>query len=207
MCDSDHSREKYKEKFKVSLETRNFEIELFWKRSLFFWGFIASAFLAFATLEKDKSNYAIVIANFGMVCSFAWTLANRGSKFWIDNWEDKLFYYENYFEKGLFAKPIGTEDKFFPCYKKRFSVSKLAIALSDFTFIIWLGIVIVKTLNSLSIIKILKIFNSFSNLKILNGFLLIISTLSINELLTIFSVSSIIYIVIMFFICKGKDKK
>ena len=176
MCDSDNSRERDKEKkFKVSLETRNFEIDLFWKRSFFFWGFIASAFLAFASLEKDKSNYAIVIANFGMVCSFAWTLANRGSKFWIDNWEDRLFSYEEYLEKGFFSKPIGTEDQSFPYYKKRFSVSKLAIALSDFTFVIWLVIVIVKTLNLLSIIKIFKIVNSFSNLKMLNGLLLIFS--------------------------------
>ncbi len=203
MCGSDNSRGRDKEKFKVSLETRNFEIELFWKRSLFFWGFIASAFLAFASLEKDNSNYAIVIANFGMVCSFAWTLANRGSKFWIDNWEDKLFYYENYFEKGLFAKPIGTEDKCFPYYKKRFSVSKLAIALSDFTFSIWLGIVIIKTLKSFSIIKILNILNSFSNIKIVNGLLLIFSTLSTNGLLLIFSILFIIY---MLFFCKGKNK-
>ncbi len=32
-------REKEKERFKVSLETRNFEIELFWKSSLFFGDF------------------------------------------------------------------------------------------------------------------------------------------------------------------------
>ena len=110
MCDSNNSRERDKEKFKVSLETRNFEIDLFWKRSLFFWGFIASAFLAFATLEKDKSNYAIVIANFGMVCSFTWTLANRGSKFLIENWQKKLFDYKNYLEQGFFSKPSSTED-------------------------------------------------------------------------------------------------
>ncbi len=203
MCDLDKLRERDKEKFKVSLETRNFEIELFWKRSLFFWGFIASAFLAFATLEKDNSNYAIVIANFGMVCSFAWTLANRGSKFWIDNWEDKLFCYENYLEKGFFSKPGIIRYKSLLYYKRRFSVSKLAIALSDFTFSIWLGIVIVKTLNSLSIIKIFKILNSFSNLKMLNGLLLIFSKLSINEFSLIFSILFIIY---MLFFCKGKDK-
>ncbi len=203
MCDLDKLRERDKEKFKVSLETRNFEIELFWKRSLFFWGFIASAFLAFATLEKDNSNYAIVIANFGMVCSFAWTLANRGSKFWIDNWEDKLFSYENYLEKGFFSKPGIIRYKSLLYYKRRFSVSKLAIALSDFTFSIWLGIVIVKTLNSLSIIKIFKILNSFSNLKMLNGLLLIFSKLSINEFSLIFSILFIIY---MLFFCKGKDK-
>lgn len=139
-----------------------------------------------------------------MVCSFTWTLANRGSKFLIENWEDKLFYYENYLEQGFFSKPSSTEDKSFPYYTRRFSVSKLAIALSDFTFSIWVGIVIVKTWNSLGIIKILKIFNSFSNIKISNGLLFIFSTLSINRLLLVFSILFIIY---MLFFCQGKDKK
>ncbi|WP_444861012.1 RipA family octameric membrane protein [Vibrio splendidus] len=33
------------EAYKVAIATRNFEIDLYWKRSLFFWGFIATAAL------------------------------------------------------------------------------------------------------------------------------------------------------------------
>ena len=69
-------------KYDVALVTRNFEIELFWKRSLFFWGGIASAFVGYATLVKDKPSLAILIACFGFVCSVAWSLVNRGSKYW-----------------------------------------------------------------------------------------------------------------------------
>jgi hypothetical protein len=34
-----------KTRFDVAVQVRNFEIELFWKRSLFFWGFISAAFI------------------------------------------------------------------------------------------------------------------------------------------------------------------
>jgi len=37
-------------RFDASFATRQFEIDLFWKRSLFFWGFIAAAFVAVAEL-------------------------------------------------------------------------------------------------------------------------------------------------------------
>ena len=42
-------------RYDVSLQTRNFEIDLFWKRALFFWGFIAAAFIAFAAFSGDKT--------------------------------------------------------------------------------------------------------------------------------------------------------
>jgi hypothetical protein len=70
------------QRFDVAVQVRNFEIDLFWKRSVFFWGFIASAFIGYAALRKDSPNLALLIACFGMVCSCAWTLLNRGSKYW-----------------------------------------------------------------------------------------------------------------------------
>jgi hypothetical protein len=70
-----------------------FEIDLFWKRSLFFW-FIAAAFVAYATLIKSETNadkdLPFIIACFGLVYNFAWTLGNRGSKYWQEAWEQKL---------------------------------------------------------------------------------------------------------------------
>jgi ATP-dependent protease ClpP protease subunit len=67
-----------KKHFDISLKIRNFEIDLFWKRSLFFWGFISAAFLAYAALRQ--SELRIVVACFGMVCSCAWTLV-------LNSWE------------------------------------------------------------------------------------------------------------------------
>ncbi len=181
MCDSQQIQ-KLEDKFKTSLEIRNFEIDLFWKRSLFFWGFIASAFVAFAKLHQDHSEYTILLANFGMVCSFAWTLANRGSKYWQENWEKKLFNSEKHIMEGFFSKPDNREDKSFPYYNKRFSVSKLAIVLSDFTFGIWLVIVVAETLSSWMCLK------------------------TLDTLLSICSIVSFIYIVYIACNCRGKDK-
>jgi hypothetical protein len=67
--------------FDVAVDTRKLEIQLFWNRSLFFWGFIASAFVGYAALRQHGSDLAVVVACFGVVCSVAWSLANHGSKY------------------------------------------------------------------------------------------------------------------------------
>ena len=130
----------------IALDTRKFEIGLFWQRSLFFWGFIASAFVAYAEAIKDDNrneDIAMAIAAFGLVCSVAWTLANRGSKYWQEAWEAKLETYEDtVLGVRLFGHPY--EPRHQDCSwwgnssrRWRFSVSRLAVALSDFTVGIW----------------------------------------------------------------------
>lgn len=127
-------------RYDVALATRNFEIELFWKRSLFFWGFIASAFIGYATLIKTNSSLAIVIACFGFICSFAWTLVNRGSKRWQENWDIIVGELEKDITGSLFHERREKESQ--QCWLKarKFSVSKITIALSDFTVVTWLSI-------------------------------------------------------------------
>src|SRR5229473_56471 len=75
---------------KYAADVRKFEIERFWQRSLFFWGFIAAAFLAYAALYDRDNLLTLLIACFGVVCSFAWTLQNRGGKYWQEAWEQKV---------------------------------------------------------------------------------------------------------------------
>jgi hypothetical protein len=153
--------------FQTSLDTRKFEIDLFWKRSLFFWGFIASAFVAFAALYKEGSNYAVVIAGFGCICSLVWTLANRGSKFWQENWETKVANLEDNLVGNLFKNVEGVQKKFILLRARKYSVSKLAIALSDYVLIIWVGITLTlvfkylkwfKTISSETLIVIFVVF-------------------------------------------------
>lgn len=127
-------------KYDVALATRNFEIELFWKRSLFFWGFIASAFVGYATLMKDNSSLAVLIACFGFVCSVAWSLVNRGSKYWQENWESIVANIEDDITGSLFKERSGQQKKGIWLSSRKFSVSKVAIALSDFTSLIWLAL-------------------------------------------------------------------
>lgn len=132
---------KSEEKFDVSLRTRNFEIDLFWKRSLFFWGFIAAAFIGYARLAGEHSFPSLVLAGFGLICSLVWTLANRGSKFWATVWEEKVCS----FQKGALGEELFKdrqklqEESHFPWWGPvRFGVSRLAIALSDYVCLLWL---------------------------------------------------------------------
>jgi len=131
-----------KEAFDKSVNTRALEIELFWKRSLFFWGFIASAFVGYAALKQIGSDLSIVIACFGMVCSAVWSLVNRGSKYWQENWESKVEKIEQNVTGPLFKTQEPVQTKGIWLNARRYSVSKLAIALSDFTFLIWVSIVL-----------------------------------------------------------------
>src|ERR1700733_7998627 len=77
-------------RYDASVSALEFELEQFWKRSLFFWGFIGAAFVAFSTATAYQPlPLQSAIASFGFVCSTIWTLANRGSKYWYENWEDR----------------------------------------------------------------------------------------------------------------------
>ena len=136
--DNDKETKLKEKKYEVSLATRNFEIELFWKRSVFFWGFIGLSFVAYATLMKfDDFFLAVFIACFGFVCSVAWTLVNRGSKFWQENWETKVSDVEDDITGSLFKIIESRSNKGIWLSSRRFSVSKVTIALSDFTIFMW----------------------------------------------------------------------
>jgi hypothetical protein len=128
--------------FEIAADVRKFEIGLFWQRSLFFWGFIGAAFVAYADLgNRDNLDHAgqIIVACFGFVCSVAWTLLNRGSKYWQEAWEAKTERREGaVLGEDLFARDEPVQRKFILLRARRYSVSKLVIALSDFTALIWL---------------------------------------------------------------------
>jgi hypothetical protein len=134
--------EKKRNAFGVALDTRNLEIQLFWSRSVFFWGFIAVAFAGYAALVRINSGLSLVVATFGFVCSIAWTLVNRGSKYWQEAWEQKILRLEPQEPEPLFARvepPDLTKGQWLR--GRQFSVSKVAIALSDYSVILWAALV------------------------------------------------------------------
>lgn len=130
--------------FKYAYETRKLEIGLFWQRSLFFWGFIAAAFVAYAAISAQAvpdETVLLAVSCFGIVASVAWTLANRGSKYWQGAWEAKLETYE----MDVLGIPLFSAE-YSPTQKSwwgewRYSVSRLTMALSDFTVFIWVFLV------------------------------------------------------------------
>ena len=134
--------EQQKKRLDLAVQTRNFEIELFWKRSLFFWGFIAAAFAGYAGLHATNAGLATAIGCFGLVCSFAWSLVTRGSKYWQEGWESKVDECELPLIGRFFAvemKPQTHKGQWLQ--SRKFSVSKISIALSDYVFFLWICLI------------------------------------------------------------------
>lgn len=126
-----------------AVDVRKFEIGLFWTRSLFFWGFTTTALTAYrASLHLGSNAVQFGAACAGLVCGVTWTLVNRSSKYWHTVWERKVESRQQAaIDDDLFSvktNPVIAENWFWGA--KHYSVSKLAIAFSDFTVVIWLSL-------------------------------------------------------------------
>ena len=131
--------------FKIAIETRNLELKLFWQRSIFFAGFIAAIFIGFYSIKTDTMSddniqaLRILLLILGTFFSLAWCLANRGSKYWYESWENKVSEAEKELEAVFFDEWVKPEENKFFLYRSRlYSVSKLAIFLSDLVFLAWI---------------------------------------------------------------------
>ncbi|MDR3130533.1 MAG: hypothetical protein LBU18_03225 [Treponema sp.] len=138
---------------KKAWENRDFEIDKFWTRSAYFWGFIALIFGAYigATTGTNASQaeamyldlYLILL---GGIFSTAWLLVIKGSKRWQENWEahiDKL-------EDGI----TGPLYKTVYCNGKRFySVSKINMLLAWVVIITWCWLLIMYIVRNIESFK------------------------------------------------------
>ncbi|SCY60612.1 hypothetical protein SAMN02927916_2552 [Flavobacterium anhuiense] len=122
------------------LELRKFEIENFWKRTLFFWGTIAIVLAGYFGSKVDE-KYLIFISLIGLLYNIIFSLSIRGSKYWQEHWETMAVIYENELDFDLFKSEtsylIYKNSKHFITTPYRFSVSKLTMLLSDLTVILW----------------------------------------------------------------------
>jgi hypothetical protein len=138
-CDNE---DMMKEAYKRAWETRNFEIDKFWLRTAFFWGFIAIIFGGYITvMTSDNSekllsmNFDIYLVLLGIVFSVAWLLVIIGSKNWQENWEAHIDMLEDKITGPLY-KTINCPTT--PYY----SVSKINIFLSVLIIIVWVIILL-----------------------------------------------------------------
>lgn len=153
------------EAYKNALDTRKFEIDLYWKRATYFWTFIAAIFIAFYTIinqnglfkietnetsvnqKKESIEILVYIIIFGIsllgyVFSLGWYFVNRGSKVWQENWERHIGFLEDYLNGPLFKtiiKPNLHFSKFNSSYP--YSVSKVNQMLSLFVTVFWYVII------------------------------------------------------------------
>lgn len=136
-----------------ALDIRKFEIDLYWKRAGYFWALIGVAFAGFfAVLSADDTKlinklfYAYVIGVIGFVFTWAWFLANRGSKFWQENWENHVDMLEDEITGPLYKTTLhrpkgdGLVEKLITG-PANISVSKINQWVSLFTLFIWLVLI------------------------------------------------------------------
>ncbi|MGP3592655.1 RipA family octameric membrane protein [Vagococcus sp. WN89Y] len=146
------------EKNKLALEKaheiRKFEIDLYWKRTTYFWTIIAAIFAGYILLASKNSEktiqngdwYLILIAFAGFIFSYGWFLLNKGSKFWQENWEFHIDKLEDeitgpLYKTVLYKKPLTTKEKKWKNHlydSGNFSVSKINQFIAFFTMVLWL---------------------------------------------------------------------
>ena len=88
--------------------------------------------------EKKQELLPFLIGCFGLLCSLVWTLQNRGSKCWQEAWEQKVYVVEkSVLGTDLFSnwEPVQSKGIWGAA---KFSVSRLAIALSDCSVLVWI---------------------------------------------------------------------
>lgn len=135
------------EAIKIALETRKFEIELYWKRATYFWAFLVSAFGIYSFIYRmddtnnifDKNLLLIFSSSVGLLLSLCFYFVNRGSKYWQENWEIQLDILLAKRVGPIFTRVKNPTDGFWNILKPYpFSVSKVNILLSILMIAIWI---------------------------------------------------------------------
>jgi hypothetical protein len=117
---------------------RTFEIEHYWKRATYFWGFQIAIFAAFGLLSKRDTApiewgiIPVALSGLGVLTAFANSLSASGSKFWQQNWERHIDMLEDEIE-GRLHKTI-----WLPEGKASYSVSGINSILSSFIILFWI---------------------------------------------------------------------
>ena len=160
MPQSDYSQERYKKDFLAdaqrreralerALDTRKFEIDLYWKRAAYFWAFIGAAFAGFVAIQAstatNKIDLAVVLSCVGFVFSVGWLCVNRGSKHWQENWEKHVDMLEDEISGPLYkvvltrGKPKGWREVGRHVFTgpSPLSVSKINQLISLYVSILW----------------------------------------------------------------------
>lgn len=95
------SKKRLEKAHEAALDIRKFEIELYWKRSGYFWALVAATIAAYGlllsssmkdgrTLDFTTQIFLLGLSALGCIFSRAWLFASIGSKFWQANWETQV---------------------------------------------------------------------------------------------------------------------
>ncbi len=125
-------------------DIRKFEIDLYWKRAVYFWGFLVAAFTALFIVCDPTKNYSsylkLIVCSIGFIFSLSWYLINRGSKYWQEQWEKVIDTLEGAINRPLYKLSLLKDTSVFdnPFHQYPYSVTRINIIVSLFICIIWL---------------------------------------------------------------------
>lgn len=159
----EYKEEKLEEALKIALDTRKFEIGLYWKRTGYFVLFIGAVFIGYykimQTAESSIDKYQkewllLLLAALGFLLSLLWYMANRGSKFWQENWEAHIKELSTHLGVPIFGIIKSREHSIRNLMQEYpFSVSKINQMVSLFITISWV-LVFIKEVLSFPSLKI-----------------------------------------------------
>lgn len=115
-------------------EIRKFEIEMYWKRATYFWGFQIAIFAGLtASYKFEEPALTVIFAILGLITSVAWHYVNKGSKFWQENWELHIDLLEKECTGNLYKNVL--------CYANNkddaYSVSRINLTTSRVFIAVW----------------------------------------------------------------------
>lgn len=160
-----YTKENYDKDFKCkenalkhALDIRKFEIELYWKRTTYFWALIAATMAGYLLVQastiSNKSDYSVILVCIGIVFSFGWFYINKGSKQWQENWENHVSMLEDRTIGPLYKviltrqrpKTLGEKLKQYFIGPGQYSVSKINQLISFCVFLLLCWILIAKSI-------------------------------------------------------------
>lgn len=160
------TKEQREKAYEFACDTRKFEIELYWKRATYFWGFLIVTFGGYLiALEKlgPKHEYTFIISLIGFLFSLSWYLVNRASKFWQENWENHIDHLENDIAGPIYKSPIDNSMfKFHKIWEPySFSISKINQIISLYITNIWLYLTLQNVAEIFNLIEPFMNFNFY----------------------------------------------
>ncbi|MDR0579031.1 MAG: hypothetical protein LBG21_00290 [Campylobacteraceae bacterium] len=134
-------QKKIEKAYTKAWENRDFEINKFWTRALYFWGFISVIFVGYLEVLTSKEfskmqelHIDLYLLILGLLFSQIWYLSMLGSKAWYENWEKHIRMLEKYVSGDLIKIVF---------YKSNiYSVSKLSEISAIIVMIFWAALLI-----------------------------------------------------------------
>lgn len=105
-------KQKLEKMYEIAMKNREFELQIFWQRLLFFVGFLASILVAL-TADKIKNDllFKFLLSAAGVVVSFFFMKAINTVKYWSENWETKVAKLEEYLGYRFDSEQISETEK------------------------------------------------------------------------------------------------